>query len=218
MKIILGILYLGIPYEHLLLVSLVFVPLHVYIKESSQSYNQLLLASLREHNIQHKIIARKMMCYRVCYSVPRMYILIKIFLAKTKDYTPKIHHLTSSLCLRKLHLFTVLPLLKKRRKLSKIVILTKSIQTADDITSSLNSEGIKAFSIHNDNSEMENEKRLNSFNKGNIAVLVTNENAVGVTERSLEHVINYDKYSLSPFYFESQYLNHIFHDLPIEDE
>lgn len=108
-----------------------------------------------------------------------------------------IYHLTLSNNLKKSELFCVLGKIKLQEnsgKLAQIIVLTKNSRTCDVLTNCLNFCGTSASSIHENLSEVENEKSVVLFSDRKVSVLVTNKTSIDLPAKSFKHVINYDMF------------------------
>lgn len=121
------------------------------------------------------------------------------------------YHLTTVKDQKKDHLFEVLAELRKQGKSerpSKIIILTQSHLTADYISCLLNLKAnISTTSIHDFKSQAENDKATITFNRGSIAVIVTNKTDIKFTLTSVKHIINFDMFFPNVLFFENQSLD-----------
>jgi superfamily II DNA or RNA helicase len=114
-----------------------------------------------------------------------------------KNSPPKalMHHLTLDPDSKLLHFFRVLEMLKQlmTRKISKVVVMTKSHLTAHYLSFRLNIEGITAAAVHDHRSQTTNDKTIESFNQGHINIIITTFD-IKLTANSVENIINYDMF------------------------
>lgn len=133
----------------------------------------------------------------------------------TPNSAPTMHHVTLDTDRKKLQLFKILPLLKKQNsgKLSKIIVLTRNHLTADYLSFCLNIQGTETASVHTFKSRQENEKSIMAFNRGKVAVLITDKVDFKVMLPSVQNIINYDMFTPNILYFETYHSSDVFHNL-----
>lgn len=88
------------------------------------------------------------------------------------------------------------PLLRyliKNQEISKVLIFTSSIRTADNVTNKLNRNGIKASAIHSKKTQSARNKAMLDFKLGEVSALVATDVAArGIDIHFLPCVINYE--------------------------
>ncbi|MCL4130844.1 UNVERIFIED_CONTAM: hypothetical protein GTU68_020595 [Idotea baltica] len=88
------------------------------------------------------------------------------------------------------------PLLRyiiKNQEITKVLIFTSSIRTADNVTNKLNRNGIKASAIHSKKTQSARNKAMLDFKLGEVTALVATDVAArGIDIHFLPCVINYE--------------------------
>jgi ATP-dependent RNA helicase RhlE len=88
------------------------------------------------------------------------------------------------------------PLLRhliKEREMSKVLVFTSSIRTADNVTTKLNKNGVSARAIHSKKTQGARNQALKDFKRDQVQVLVATDLASrGIDIQFLPFVVNYD--------------------------
>jgi ATP-dependent RNA helicase RhlE len=88
------------------------------------------------------------------------------------------------------------PLLRhliKEREMSKVLVFTSSIRTADNVTTKLNKNGVSARAIHSKKTQGARNQALEDFKRDQVQVLVATDLASrGIDIQFLPFVVNYE--------------------------